>query len=84
MPDASLQPGWQRWLWLLLAYLSIGMAMLGVILPGLPTTGLPGVVHSLAADAGSRFLYAGGAIELRDGSVIVSSLRREACDADAE
>lgn len=38
MPDASLQPGWQRWLWLLLAYLSIGMAMLGVILPGLPTT----------------------------------------------
>ena len=29
---------WQRWLWLLLAYLSIGMAMLGVIVPGLPTT----------------------------------------------
>lgn len=39
MPDAiSSRPAWQRWLWLLLAYLSIGMAMLGVLLPGLPTT----------------------------------------------
>lgn len=39
MPDAvSTRPAWQRWLWLLLAYLSIGMAMLGVLLPGLPTT----------------------------------------------
>ena len=33
-------------------------------LPGLPTTGLPGVVHCLASAPGSRFLYAGGAIEL--------------------
>lgn len=29
---------WTRWLWLLLAYLSIGMAALGVVTPGLPTT----------------------------------------------
>ncbi|MGP0170487.1 YbaN family protein [Pseudomonas sp. NCHU5208] len=33
-----VRPVWQRWLWLLLAYLSIAMAMLGLILPGLPTT----------------------------------------------
>ena len=33
-------------------------------LPGLPASGLPGVVHCLAAAPGSRFLYAGGAIEL--------------------
>lgn len=32
------RPAWQRWLWLLLAYVSIGLAMLGVLLPGLPTT----------------------------------------------
>ena len=39
MPEALLQrPAWQRWLWLVVAYLSIGMAMLGVLLPGLPTT----------------------------------------------
>ena len=39
MPEITLaRSAWQRWLWLLLAYLSIGMAMLGVILPGLPTT----------------------------------------------
>ena len=40
MPDeaTSPRPVWQRWLWLLLTYLSIGMAVLGAILPGLPTT----------------------------------------------
>lgn len=39
MPETvSARPAWQRWLWLLVAYLSIGMAMLGVLLPGLPTT----------------------------------------------
>jgi uncharacterized membrane protein YbaN (DUF454 family) len=27
-----------RWLWLALAYLSLGLAVLGVIIPGLPTT----------------------------------------------
>ncbi len=27
-----------RWLWLVLAYLSLGLAVLGVIIPGLPTT----------------------------------------------
>ncbi|SDH20934.1 hypothetical protein SAMN05216588_103186 [Pseudomonas flavescens] len=40
MPDTPrvLASGWTRWLWLALAYLSIGMAALGVIVPGLPTT----------------------------------------------
>lgn len=39
MSETTLaRSAWQRWLWLLLAYLSIGTAMLGVILPGLPTT----------------------------------------------
>lgn len=39
MLDAiKMRPAWQRWLWFLLAYLSLGMAMLGVLLPGLPTT----------------------------------------------
>ncbi|WP_012020240.1 YbaN family protein [Ectopseudomonas hydrolytica] len=39
MPETRLaRAAWQRWLWLLLAYLCIGIAMLGVVLPGLPTT----------------------------------------------
>lgn len=40
MPDTprALASGWTRWLWLALAYLSIGMAALGVLVPGLPTT----------------------------------------------
>jgi len=31
-------PGRLRWLWLIVAYLAIGLAALGVVLPGLPTT----------------------------------------------
>ncbi|GLK87472.1 YbaN family protein [Pseudomonas turukhanskensis] len=41
MPDACepLPPRRPlRWLWLALAYLSLGLAVLGVIIPGLPTT----------------------------------------------
>ncbi|UQY36614.1 YbaN family protein [Pseudomonas fulva] len=40
MPDTpgELASGWTRWLWLALAYLSIGMAAVGLLVPGLPTT----------------------------------------------
>lgn len=40
MPDTprALASPWTRWLWLALAYLSIGMAAVGVVVPGLPTT----------------------------------------------
>ncbi|WP_287031115.1 YbaN family protein [Pseudomonas sp. UBA6310] len=39
MPEAALvAPGRLRWLWLALAHLSLGLALLGVFLPGLPTT----------------------------------------------
>jgi uncharacterized membrane protein YbaN (DUF454 family) len=34
----ALASRWTRWLWLLLAYLSIAMAAVGVVTPGLPTT----------------------------------------------
>ncbi len=37
-PVPTTKPSRFRWLWLLLAYWAIGMAMLGVVLPGLPTT----------------------------------------------
>lgn len=37
-PLDSSKPSRLRWLWLIVAYLSIGLAMLGVVLPGLPTT----------------------------------------------
>lgn len=40
MPETprALASGRTRWLWLALAYLSIGMAAVGVLVPGLPTT----------------------------------------------
>ncbi|WP_312207309.1 YbaN family protein [Pseudomonas kuykendallii] len=39
MPEAALVvPGRLRWLWLALAHASLGLALLGVFLPGLPTT----------------------------------------------
>lgn len=37
MPEAVAR-GPLRWLWQALAYLFIGLALLGVVLPGLPTT----------------------------------------------
>jgi uncharacterized membrane protein YbaN (DUF454 family) len=39
LPEAALAvPGRLRWLWLALAHLALGLALLGVFLPGLPTT----------------------------------------------
>ncbi|WP_454254072.1 YbaN family protein [Pseudomonas sp. Marseille-Q8238] len=42
MPDEQsgqpLRPTRFRWLWLILAYLSIALAAIGVVVPGLPTT----------------------------------------------
>jgi len=39
LPEAALRaPARLRWLWLALAHLSLGLALLGVFLPGLPTT----------------------------------------------
>lgn len=45
-----------RWLWWLVAYLSLGLGLLGILLPGLPT--VPFVLLSAyAASRGSRRLH---------------------------
>lgn len=45
-----------RWLWLLLAYAALGLAALGIVLPGLPTTPFV-LLAAFAAARGSRRLH---------------------------
>lgn len=53
----SLRAHSMRWAWLLLAYVSLGLALLGVVLPGLPTTPFV-LVAAWAAAQGSPRLHA--------------------------
>lgn len=46
-----------RWLWLAVAYIALGLAVLGVVLPGLPTTPFV-LVAAFAAARGSVRLHA--------------------------
>ncbi len=47
----------RRWLWLLLAYLALGLGIIGIFLPGLPTTPFV-LLAAFAAARGSRRLHA--------------------------
>ena len=47
----------RRWLWLLLAYLSLGLGIVGIFLPGLPTTPFV-LLSAYAAARGSDRLHA--------------------------
>jgi uncharacterized protein len=55
-PPVPLMHGLRRWPWLVLAWLCLGLAVLGVILPGLPTTPFV-LVAAWAASRGSRRLH---------------------------
>jgi len=46
-----------RWLWLLLAYLCLGLGIIGIFLPGLPTTPFV-LLAAYAAARGSKRLHA--------------------------
>jgi hypothetical protein len=53
----SLRGRSTRWAWLLVAYVALGLALLGVVLPGLPTTPFV-LVAAWAAAQGSPRLHA--------------------------
>jgi uncharacterized membrane protein YbaN (DUF454 family) len=46
-----------RWLWLILAYLCLGLGIIGIFLPGLPTTPFV-LLAAYAAARGSKRLHA--------------------------
>lgn len=50
-------PGRLRWAWWLLAYVALGLGILGVVLPGLPTVPFI-LVSAYAASRGSQRLHA--------------------------
>lgn len=56
-PGHDIAPGRFAWLWLLAAYLSLGLGIVGVILPGLPTVPFI-LLASWCAARGSRRLHA--------------------------
>ncbi len=47
----------RRWLWLLLAYVALGLGIIGIFLPGLPTTPFV-LLAAFAAARGSKRLHA--------------------------
>ncbi len=52
----SLRARTVRWLWLLLAYLALGLGIVGIVLPGLPTTPFV-LLAAFAAARGSERLH---------------------------
>ena len=57
MPVAPVARGRLRWAWWLLAYASLGLGLVGIVLPGLPTVPFV-LLAAFAAARGSQRLHA--------------------------
>lgn len=57
MDAATPARGIRRWLWLLLAWVALGLGVIGIVVPGLPTTPFV-LVAAWAAARGSNRLHA--------------------------
>lgn len=55
-PHATLAPSRWRWAWLLLAYVALALGIIGIAVPGLPTTPFV-LLAAYAAARGSRRLH---------------------------
>jgi uncharacterized membrane protein YbaN (DUF454 family) len=55
-PHAALAPSRWRWAWLLLAYVALALGIVGIAVPGLPTTPFV-LLAAFAAARGSRRLH---------------------------
>jgi uncharacterized membrane protein YbaN (DUF454 family) len=55
-PHDTLAPRRWRWAWLALAYLALGLGIVGIVVPGLPTTPFV-LLAAFAAARGSRKMH---------------------------
>jgi uncharacterized membrane protein YbaN (DUF454 family) len=55
-PHAALAPARWRWAWLALAYVALALGIVGIVVPGLPTTPFV-LLAAFAAARGSRKLH---------------------------
>ena len=69
MHDGARPPSRLRWAWWLLAYASLGLGLVGIVVPGLPTVPFV-LLAAFAASRGSRRLHAKLLADPRFGPMI--------------
>ncbi len=79
---ASAQ-GWRRWPWLMLSWISLALGLVGVVLPGLPTTPFI-LLAAFAASRGSNAMHRWLHEHPRFGSIIADWQREGAVSLKAK